>query len=291
MQGTKTHRNAGFTLVELLVVIVIIGMLAALTVGGVMVARRSVKQAAINFEIQSMSGTLDAYKNKYGEYPPDFTDMDAVNSHLRKRFPDYRGGAAGMIADVQANYGITLTPASALPFWLGGLPRNPAGPYVAEGFNADGAHPFAVGGTRDTEIHYEFDENRAVVDPATGELTYMANSPSPAPFVYFRSKVVDRATSTRGYMPWDPAAGGGAGAPLQAYVSSSSGTAVPYQSDSGSWYENESFQIISAGMDGEFGEGTPDIPRLVKPGTGLTEGDRDNITNFVEAATIDGDVE
>ena len=68
-------------------------------------------------------------------------------------------------------------------------------------------------------------------------------------------------------------------------------TVVPYLRTAGEWYQPDSFQIITAGLDGGFGDGAPDIARVVKAGAGLTIGDSDNQTNFTKASTLKGDVD
>ncbi len=69
-------RAAGFTLVEMLVVITIIGILAGLVIPAVVVAMRKAKEATIVMEISQLDMALKAYKEKFGEYPPDFAGLD-----------------------------------------------------------------------------------------------------------------------------------------------------------------------------------------------------------------------
>jgi general secretion pathway protein G len=60
----------GFTLVELLVVIVILGVLIALLVPVIAGAVRSAKEAAVVSEMTLLSQALAEFKNAFGEFPP-----------------------------------------------------------------------------------------------------------------------------------------------------------------------------------------------------------------------------
>jgi prepilin-type N-terminal cleavage/methylation domain-containing protein len=60
----------GFTLVELLVVISIIAILAALLLAGVMVMRGKSMISTTQIEIREMRAALENFKTKYGIYPP-----------------------------------------------------------------------------------------------------------------------------------------------------------------------------------------------------------------------------
>ena len=60
----------GFTLVELLVVIVILAILVALLIPAVTGAIRKTRGAAVQAEINQMAQALADFKSKYGDYPP-----------------------------------------------------------------------------------------------------------------------------------------------------------------------------------------------------------------------------
>ena len=65
----------GFTLVEVMVVVVIIGMLAAILVpvlGGII---RRTNEAAVKVEINSLENAIADFKAKYGSDPPDHVHL------------------------------------------------------------------------------------------------------------------------------------------------------------------------------------------------------------------------
>lgn len=65
----KRHSQSGFSLMELLIVLVIIGLLAA-AVGPTLYKRvKQAKQTAAKDQIQSFATALDSYFIDVGEYP------------------------------------------------------------------------------------------------------------------------------------------------------------------------------------------------------------------------------
>lgn len=63
-------RRGGFTLVELLVVIFIIGLLVALLLPVIAGSVRTANEGRVTAEIQLLSQALAEFKNKFGDYPP-----------------------------------------------------------------------------------------------------------------------------------------------------------------------------------------------------------------------------
>lgn len=66
---SSARRRSAFTLIELLTVVAIIGILAAITFG---VSKGVNERAAINqakAELATIAAALDAYKRQYGDYP------------------------------------------------------------------------------------------------------------------------------------------------------------------------------------------------------------------------------
>jgi prepilin-type N-terminal cleavage/methylation domain-containing protein len=148
-----------FTLVEMLVVITIISILAGLITAAAVVARRRAKITAIVIEVGQLEMAMKAYKEKLGEYPPDFAEVHNPNDnirsaaqlivlrHLARAFPRYQPGTTtrptptsppavtgwnGLAADLRSSWGVEIgaadektiasLPFSAITFWLGGKP-------------------------------------------------------------------------------------------------------------------------------------------------------------------------
>lgn len=152
-------RRLGFTLVELLVVITILGMLMALVTLGVGKAIDAARQAKITTDLSQLDSALVTYKTDRNDFPPTLFPVGAsfnasgtvnqanaaevynqvrFNRHVRQAFPRYRGGdpytafgnlvrglntqklAANPPDTVQLDI-YRLDPAESLVVWLGGI--------------------------------------------------------------------------------------------------------------------------------------------------------------------------
>jgi prepilin-type N-terminal cleavage/methylation domain-containing protein len=74
----RRTRSGAFTLIEMLVVIGIIGILAALILGTASIASSKMRRAKAEGERDALITAIQSYKNKKGFYPPDNTNSTTV---------------------------------------------------------------------------------------------------------------------------------------------------------------------------------------------------------------------
>jgi prepilin-type N-terminal cleavage/methylation domain-containing protein len=229
----KRSRRDAFTLAEMLVVIAIILILAALLVPAVYMGLVAAKNAAIAVELGQLDAAMKQYKTLYNSYPPN--DPAKFVAHIKQSFGRYTGGS-GTTAPPTA-----LDPAEALVFWLRGYSDNPIDP---------------LGGTRKSLM--QFDETRLKTNPTGNGLTiYYPPDGQQQPYIYVQNLAYGTATYT--------AVAPGKGV-ARAYKSSAAGN--PF-------VNVDSFQIICAGLDGDYGTAAGTFPNGPHAG-----GDKDNLTNF-----------
>lgn len=78
MKSIKTYTQAGFTLLELLVVLGIIAMLAGIVGPQVMKHMGESKTKAAKVQIEDLAATLDMYKLDMGRYPTSSEGLQAL---------------------------------------------------------------------------------------------------------------------------------------------------------------------------------------------------------------------
>jgi general secretion pathway protein G len=77
------RNQSGFTLLELLVVMTIIGILAAIAVPALRDSPKRAKEAALRADLFTFRSVLDQYKGDKGNYPPDL-DVLIRDGYMRK---------------------------------------------------------------------------------------------------------------------------------------------------------------------------------------------------------------
>ena len=112
---SKSGGRRGFTLVELLVVIVIIGILASLVVGLSGTAGRKMRESRTRAELTAIGTAIESYKAKFGHYPPDNPNDPALNSlyyeltgclYNGKTFRDPKVGTVMKVQAIKEHFGV-----------------------------------------------------------------------------------------------------------------------------------------------------------------------------------------
>ena len=241
-------RHGGFTLVEMLVVVAIITILAAILVPAVYMGLSAASDARIAIEISNLDAAMRQYKTvTHGHYPPNFTTAAQANAHIQQKFGRYNPTTATVTPPPG------LDPAEALVFWLQGYGSNPEDPLVGR-----------------KEL-FDFDESR-LIDNGDGDqyLVYYPRGGQNIPYVYFHSA----SYATIKY-------GDGANE-----LRVGTGVAHPYMRDGGTEFANaDSFQMHSAGQDGDWGADS--TTKQFPAGVNYNEADGDNMTNFSEGTLAD----
>lgn len=275
----------GFTLVELLIAIAIIGILMSLTVTAVTRAITRGRETASRLEINALSQAIEQYNLKYGDYPPDGSSEQVLLRHVRKIFPRISQLNLDLLTQLTRDRGsnanqfsaVAMDRAEALVFFLGGFSGDPTRPFTGEGgpLKQVGNDPtkiasYEYNGTRDNAF-YDFDTNRltiarsaagtllstdekmlGVADPLHGgedQLpAYLARVGTPTPLVYFDSRTYGNVGSAgyNGYLAGLTEYGG-----VRPYMTNSNAGGATYADLK--FHNDSTFQIISPGLDGVFG--------------------------------------
>lgn len=133
VQKRKRNRNRGFTLVELLIVVIILAILAAIVVPQLGATTDDANQAAFDTNLANMRSLVELYRQQHGEYPGELASTGAtcVNgapdgaaagtaSFLKQltRYTNAAGEACTGYDAAQFRYG---------PYLKEGIPANPLG--------------------------------------------------------------------------------------------------------------------------------------------------------------------
>ena len=145
--ATSIAQRVGFTLVELLMVILIIGILVSMLVVAVNPVLERARETAVAIEMKQIDLAIEQFNTKYGFYPPSFTSFDQrpVNQgglgavqllpFLNKISPNHQegNGAPGTLLSIWwSTIGSVLDDRGSLIFWLNGLSNNKQFPITGD---------------------------------------------------------------------------------------------------------------------------------------------------------------
>ncbi len=292
MNHPNAARRSGFTLIEILVVIAIIAILAALIMGGVMAYMSKGPELQVRNDLLQLNTALDRFYAEYKFYPPDtiklcsnygqYNKANALDkaslAYIGTMWPNINWNtpkpwAGGITLPAT---GIVLEGDQCLVFFLGGPPIGTT-PGLMGGFSVDPRDPISLGQTVDRKRFMEFD---------TGRLINRGGSPFPSmidrwgknmPYVYFSSGRYGYGgtANTLNVAPYiEP--------PVPPYPPPPYPLPLPKPVPPHNYYQKSRFQIICAGRDGLFGPGgllNPWSPALA--GSMAMQG-RDDMTNFYD---------
>ncbi|WP_437205399.1 type II secretion system protein [Planctomicrobium sp. SH664] len=298
-----TNRRSGFSLIELMVVIIVIAILASLLFPAINSARISARNAAVTVEIKNLEKAIADFKLKFGVEPPssivlceqgsDWGDTDLptreAKAFILQAWPNFNFAINRDInGDGDDDDKITLNGSECLVFFLGGVcatdfidqngvasgAGNPS-TWAPLGFSTNPADPFRRGGQRHGP-YFEFDPARMCNEFFKDTETYMPEYRDPLPG-QLKPYLFASSNEGRGYNLFpspdtrNPDLQTDASNFLNTYKQPVTNLA----------FNAKTYQIISPGRDGEYGAGGTFDPQNPKGQlSGARNVEQDNITNF-----------
>ena len=308
----RTGRRSAFTLVEMLMVILIIGILVGLVGSAALGAYRAAQEFTITQEVMQLEAQIEMFKTKYGFYPPtigqqslvsgtlvgvsypEVRDVTTMRRYLNRIAPNNaegNGSPGTRLGRWWENVGRHLDEKSSLVFWLSGLCKSKQYPLSGSAAIANGT----AGGTL---VPYNAD--RFIGDPADQGLGIERD----VQFEFSAARLVDlqgRPTGVKGYAQPSGKDTGEDGL-VYRYLDNKSyqsrgATPVPVAYYDGidtaatpsvpNFYNPDTFQIVASGLDGLIWQPVNSATGVARAPTEFTtniqavdEGQLDNITNF-----------
>jgi prepilin-type N-terminal cleavage/methylation domain-containing protein len=260
-QASACHarRRDAFTLVELLVVIGITGLLAAIITPVVMQSLTKARNAAIKAEIDMLHMAIMNYKNEYGSFPPCvsaaiagqpavthlarlFPRMPTANAVFQARSLPYMNTGEGSFESVAR---VIIRPETAIVRWLYGFTDDPAAPVLSTNGSASvaGNSVSVTGVVIPRKKLFDFDMGRI------SNHQYAPSGKPNAPYLYYNS-----AAYTSGVVnPYDVVDFPNVPGPMRQTYAGDTTPFTNFGAETNEFFNQDTFQILCAGRDEIFG--------------------------------------